>query len=65
MNLFKQIRQAAGMTLSEMAAHLAVDSRTVRRYEDGTRTPGGAVRKLYGLLNAQPPTDAIKDARNG
>lgn len=50
---YKQIRQAAGMSLSEMAAYLAVDERTVRRYEDGTRTPGGPVNKLYGLLKAE------------
>lgn len=48
---YKQIRQAANMTLSEMAAYLAVDERTVRRYEDGTRTPGGPVVKLYGMLD--------------
>lgn len=53
MNLYKQTRQAAGMSLSEMAAYLAVDERTVRRYEDGTRTPGGPVNKLYGLLNTK------------
>lgn len=50
---YKQTRQAAGMTISEMAAYLAVDERTVRRYEDGTRTPGGPVNKLYGLLSAK------------
>lgn len=53
MNPYKQTRQAAGMTISEMAAYLAVDERTVRRYEDGTRTPGGPVNKLYGLLIAE------------
>lgn len=48
---YKQIRQDAGMSLSEMAAYLAVDERTVRRYEDGTRTPGWPVNKLYSLLS--------------
>lgn len=48
---YKQIRQAAGMSLSEMAAYLGVDARTVRRYEDGTRTPGGPVNRLYGMLD--------------
>lgn len=50
---YKQIRQDAGLSISEMAAYLAVDERTVRRYEDGTRTPGGPVNKLYGLLTAK------------
>ncbi len=50
---YKQTRQAAGMTLSEMAAYLGVDARTVRRYEDGTRTPGGPVNRLYGLLRGK------------
>lgn len=47
---FKQTRQSASMTISQMAAYLGVDPRTVRRYEDGTRTPGGPVIKLYKAL---------------
>lgn len=50
---YKQIRQDAGMTISQMAEWLGINQRTVRRYEDGTRNAGGAVRTLYGLLNAK------------
>lgn len=48
---YKQTRKAANMTLSQMAAYLGVTTRTVRRYEDGTRTPGGPVIKLYAMLD--------------
>lgn len=44
---YKQIRQAANLSINQMAEYLGVDSRTVRRYEDGTRKPGGPVIKLY------------------
>lgn len=38
---YKQIRQDAGMTISQMAEWLGINQRTVRRYEDGTRNAGG------------------------
>ncbi len=55
---YKKIRQTANLSITQMAAHLGVDPRTVRRYEDGTRTPGGPVNKLYGLLNGKTPPSA-------
>jgi DNA-binding transcriptional regulator YiaG len=46
----KKIRTEAGMSINEMAKYLWLDPRTVRRYEDGTRNPSGAVLKLYTIL---------------
>lgn len=62
MNPYKQIRQDAGMTISQMAAYFGINERTVRRYEDGTRNAGGAVKRLYGLLNGENKTiDGLKE----
>lgn len=55
---YKQLRQTANLSITQMAYHLGVDPRTVRRYEDGTRTPGGPVNKLYAALNAKPTSEA-------
>lgn len=62
---YKKLRKSAGLSLSEMAAYLAVDPRTVRRYEDGTRTPGGPVNKLYAALNAKPTSEAGEEKEHG
>lgn len=57
MNPYKQIRQDAGMTISQMAEYLGINQRTVRRYEDGTRNAGGAVIRLYEMLVKNRLTD--------
>jgi len=61
---YKQLRHAANLSITQMASHLGVDARTVRRYEDGTRTPGGPVNKLYAALSAKPTSEA-GDGTNG
>lgn len=54
---YKTIREAARMTVKEMAAYLGVCARSVRRYEAGDTQPGGPARKLYeGLMGKIPHT---------
>ena len=47
---FVKARATLGVSVNEMAVLLNTDSRTVRRYEDGTRTPGGPVARLVEAL---------------
>jgi DNA-binding transcriptional regulator YiaG len=49
---FKAGRHALGFSVSECAAAFGVDARTIRRWEDGTRTvPGTAEKLLEHLLS--------------
>jgi len=57
---YKQIRQAANLSLSEIASFLGVGTRMVRYYEAGERLPGGAVKKLYDQLVAKNLTRPTK-----
>ena len=50
---YKQIRQAANLSLSEIASFLGVGTRMVRYYESGDRIPSQSVERLYGLVSAQ------------
>lgn len=50
---FKAIRERAGLTQGQLASHLRLsDSRTIRRYEDGSREISGPVSILMELLDA-------------
>lgn len=50
---FRAIRERAGLTQSGLAARLRLsDSRTIRRYEDGSREVSGPVSLLMELLDA-------------
>jgi len=50
---FKAIRKRAGLTQDRLARLLRIsDSRTVRRWEDGSRSVSGPVSFLMELLDA-------------
>lgn len=51
----KQIRETAQLSIMDMGEFLGVDGRTVRRYEDGTRLPGGPVIRLYNAVKGNSP----------
>lgn len=49
----KSIRERAGLTQDQLAKLLRLsDSRTIRRYEDGSRTVSGPVSILMEMLAA-------------
>jgi len=49
---FKQIRQAAGMSQSQLMAWLGLkDKRIIGRYEQGEVVPPGPVSRLMALLD--------------
>lgn len=48
---YKQIRQSASLSLSEIASFLGVGTRMVRYYESGDRIPSKSVEKLYAQLD--------------
>lgn len=50
---YKQIRQASGLSLSEIASFLGVGTRMVRYYESGDRVPSKAVKMHYERLQAE------------
>lgn len=52
---YKQIRQSANLSLSEIASFLGVGSRMVRYYEDGQRIPSQSVERLYGQISRNSP----------
>ncbi len=47
---FKAIRQRAGLTQGQLAQHLRIDPRTVRKYETGDRPVSGPVSLLMESL---------------
>lgn len=50
---FKAIRERAGLTQGQLATLLRLsDSRTIRRYEDGSREVSGPIAILMELLDA-------------
>lgn len=55
---YQSLRKKEGLSIKQMAEYLCVSEPTVRRYEDGTRTPGGPVNKLYGLLKGNSDNGA-------
>lgn len=50
---YKQIRQAANLSLSEIASFLGVGTRMVRYYEAGQRIPSASVERLYNAVKTQ------------
>jgi DNA-binding transcriptional regulator YiaG len=50
---FKAIRERAGLTQAGLASRLRLaDSRTIRRYEDGSREVSGPVSLLMEMIDA-------------
>ncbi|MAK86003.1 MAG: hypothetical protein CMK96_03430 [Pseudomonas sp.] len=50
---FKLIRERADLTQSQLARVLRLsDSRTIRRYEDGSRTVSGPVAIILEMMDA-------------
>jgi DNA-binding transcriptional regulator YiaG len=49
----RQIREAAGVSQARLAGELGVHELTVQRWEAGTRTPHGELRRAYGRLLAE------------
>lgn len=49
----RQIREAAGVSQARLAGELGVHELTVHRWEAGTRTPHGDLRRAYGRLLAE------------
>lgn len=47
---FRTIRHQAGMSFTQCADYLQNTTRSVRRYEDGTRPIPGPVAVLMGML---------------
>ena len=47
---FLTARRTLNASVNEMAALLNTDSRTIRRYEDGTRVPSGSTQRLIEAL---------------
>lgn len=64
---YKQIRQAANLSLSEIASFLGVGTRMVRYYESGERRPGGSAQRLYDQLMAKkhPVKPVTKEGIDG
>ncbi len=54
------IRTAAGLTRKQFAAILGAGVGTLRKWEEGTRTPSGAARTLLLVLKRNPK--AVIDA---
>ncbi len=53
---FHAARRALGASINEMAVLLNTESRTIRRYEDGSRSPGGStVQLIEALLDGWRP----------
>ncbi|HAJ19771.1 MAG TPA: hypothetical protein DCL95_06865 [Rhodospirillaceae bacterium] len=51
---FKSIRERAGLTQGQLARVLRLsDSRTIRRYEDGSRTVSGPVSLLMEIFSRE------------
>ncbi len=48
----RQIREAANVSQARLAAELGVHELTVHRWETGTRTPQGRLRRDYARLLA-------------
>lgn len=48
----RQIREAAGVSQARLAGELGVHELTVHRWEAGTRTPHGELRRAYARLLA-------------
>jgi DNA-binding transcriptional regulator YiaG len=46
----RQIREAAGVSQARLAEELGVHELTVHRWEAGTRTPHGPLRRAYARL---------------
>lgn len=53
---YKQIRQAAGLSISQIADYLGVSPRMVRYYEAGGRVPSKSVERLYNQIQAKETT---------
>lgn len=49
----RQIREGAGVSQARLAAELGVHELTVYRWEAGSRTPHGELRRAYGRLLAE------------
>lgn len=47
---FIKIRKQAGLSLGQLSRIIRVDPRSIRRYEDGTRSISGPVAKLMELI---------------
>lgn len=52
-DIARQIREAAGVSQARLAAELRVHELTVHRWEAGTRTPHGELRRAYARLLAE------------
>ena len=52
-DIARQIREAAGVSQSRLAAALGVHSLTVARWESGARIPHGDLRRAYARLLAE------------
>lgn len=52
---YKQIRQSANLSLSEIASFLGVGPRMVRYYESGYRMPSASVDRLYNAVKGNSP----------
>ena len=61
----REIRQAAGVTQARMAAELQVHETTLARWESGTCTPRGDMRRQYARLLADLDDAARNSAPNG
>ncbi|MEU1497031.1 helix-turn-helix transcriptional regulator [Streptomyces sp. NPDC005732] len=63
----QRLREAADLSISEIARACGVDQSTVWRWERGTRRPRGEAALLYGQLiedlrkrtESEPPTAAL------
>jgi DNA-binding transcriptional regulator YiaG len=49
----RQIREAAGVSQARLAEELGVHELTVYRWESGTRSPHGNLRRAYACLLAE------------
>lgn len=62
---FKVIRNAAGLSVTQLGEYLRVDARSVRRYEDGTRPISGPIEKLMEQLSTQLTAVEAANAKKG
>lgn len=49
----RQIREAAGVSQARLAGELGVHELTISRWEAGTRSPRGDLRRAYSRLLAE------------
>ncbi len=60
-----EVREKAGLTVTEMAELIGMSEPGYELWENGTRRPGGPAFKLLALLDAHPKETAARLRQHG